>query len=225
MDPGGVLVPEIDNVVFLHNSSGDGEQSRDVMVTWQVRMEGNTAAQATQIQDKIIGPEEECGPDKPVEQMVAGQLKLVSGFKIKRNWHTLNLEGAPHTYPIATSVQVPKGKMQAPAVGNKFYGVEDEGLVLRKEILQFTGDVSMSALEEGPPGLTDLLHDQGEIMNVPPIGSSCNHCFTGVQINITHPNGISTVIVDEKKSITDLGIFGHPHLDKGDEDTGMTAAS
>ncbi|KAJ7447672.1 hypothetical protein FB451DRAFT_1290112, partial [Mycena latifolia] len=228
MVPGGVLVPQIQDVVFLRNSSGDGDQRQDVMVTWQVDLRdlgSNIVARALELQDEMIGPEEECGPNKPVEEMVNGEVKLVGGFKIERNWRSLNLDGAPRAYPISTSIQVPKGDMHAPAVGNKFYGVEDEGLLLRKAIMEFAGEVSMLALERGPPGLADLLFDQGEIVNVPPIGSSRNRCFTGLQLNITHPITTASVSGDDIESIEDIGSFGVKHLDKGDEPAGMTAAT
>ncbi|KAJ7459143.1 hypothetical protein B0H11DRAFT_2242713 [Mycena galericulata] len=88
MDPGGVLVPEIDDIVFLRNSSGD------VMVTWKVRMEGETAAQATRLQDEIIGPEEECSPDKLIIP------PFPSGFKRGRWW------ALPATYAKALKTRL-----------------------------------------------------------------------------------------------------------------------
>ncbi|KAJ6522670.1 hypothetical protein DFH09DRAFT_1372644 [Mycena vulgaris] len=241
MEPGGVLVPDIQDKVFVRNSSGDGSQARDIMITWQADMGvihfcwfictilnrsrtqlgPDLEARALKLQDEIIGPEDECGPNKPEERIVDGEVKLVGGFRIERNWRAVNLEGAPRAYPISTSVQVPKGDMHAPAVGNKFYGLTDEGLSLRKTLMEFTAEVSMLGLECGPPGLAELLHDQGEIMNVPPVGSSRNRCFSAMQLNITHP----TTTDAGGESIEDIGFFGGKHLDKGDEPGGVTAAS
>lgn len=96
----------------------------------------------TELQRDIIGPEHECTPEKPTEQLVDGKVTLVGGFKIERSWRSVNLDGAPRAYPISTSVQVPRGSMHAPAVGNKFYGVEDEGLLLRKNIMNVGGNHS-----------------------------------------------------------------------------------
>ncbi|KAJ6467602.1 hypothetical protein DFH09DRAFT_1381380 [Mycena vulgaris] len=224
MEPGGVLVPDIQDKVFVRNSSGDGSQARDIMITWQAditQLGPDLEARALKLQDEIIGPEDECGPNKPEERIVDGEVKLVGGFRIERNWRAVNLEGAPRAYPISTSVQVPKGDMHAPAVGNKFYGLTDEGLSLRKTLMEFTAEVSMLGLECGPPGLAELLHDQGEIMNVPPVGSSRNRCFSAMQLNITHP----TTTDAGGESIEDIGFFGGKHLDKGDEPGGVTAAS
>lgn len=45
----------------------------------------------------------------------------------------------------------------------------------------------MLGLECGLPGLADLLEAQGDMMNVPPVGSSTNRCFSAMQLNVTHP--------------------------------------
>ncbi|KAJ7151826.1 hypothetical protein C8R43DRAFT_483416 [Mycena crocata] len=237
MEPGGVFVGSINDAVMLRNSSGDGQQSKDVMVAWQVDFFGsNIVARALQLRSDIIGPEEDCGPTKPKLETVNGESKLVGGFKLERDWRSLNLEGAPRAYPISTSVQVPRGGLHAPAAGNKFYGLEDDALKLRKEIMKFMADVSMLALDEGPPGLYDLLYDQGDIMNVPPVGSTHNKCFSAMQVNISHPEPLPPdEEVDEMDGgvdetipiagIKDLGNVGRPHLDKGDAAGGVTCAT
>ncbi|KAJ7024088.1 hypothetical protein C8F04DRAFT_1192716 [Mycena alexandri] len=221
MVPGGLLIPDVQDVVFLRNSSGDGDQRKDIMVTWQVDIRAGLSpvlkARGIALQDEITGPEEECGPNKPVEEMVDGVTKLVGGFALERTWRALNLEGAPRAYPLSTSVQVPKGGMHAPALGNKFYGTEDDALSLHMKLIQFLGEVSMLELKEGPPGLADLLKNQGDMMNTPYVDTTggANADETVVQSNED----------DTPTTITDIGVLGGPHIDKGDEEAGVTAAT
>ncbi|KAJ7247696.1 hypothetical protein C8J57DRAFT_1522684 [Mycena rebaudengoi] len=126
---------------------------------------------------------------------------------------------------MVTSIQVPKGAMH-PAIGNKFYGVEDKAYTKCKRFLQqVTGKVSMAGLQEGPPGLADLPHDQGDIMNVALIGAKHDHCFSAVQANIIHPIPLSSVTGDSEH-IKDLGEHvGGSHVNKGNEDAGVPATT
>ncbi|KAJ7653509.1 hypothetical protein B0H17DRAFT_1147034 [Mycena rosella] len=205
--PGGVFLPAVNDYVFVRNTSGSGLQIHDILAMTGLSMDElrpEVVKQAQVLRERIIGPAEECGPHKPQPVKVDGGTKLAGGFAFEREWRSESLEGAPRAYPISTTIQTPRGALHAPAAGNKSYALE------RYDAGKCSYWCSM----------------QAETMNVPRVGCSVNKCFSALQMNLTYSEGLSRWLdPDLIQAIEELGIFGFPHIGKGDAPAGVTAVS
>ncbi|KAF9065239.1 hypothetical protein BDP27DRAFT_1425053 [Rhodocollybia butyracea] len=208
------LYPEQNDYLIWRNLYGSHLEEDDIVYTYAFahnHHDPNTMNRLQEIQDRIYGPLELQGDEKP-------------GIQFERSPYTVNhLGNAPRAYPFGNTTQVQK-MTEYVATNHKFRGrALEEHHLLWKDVMQISTEVGAKFYEKVEPKLCELVHKQAERVNCNLMGNSKKSFWTSGQVNVAscdqeknEPEGDGEAGGEEQGGIKGIGQFGTNHGDYGD---------
>ncbi|TFK72346.1 hypothetical protein BDN72DRAFT_894856 [Pluteus cervinus] len=215
-----ILDPENEDVLFLRDMHGTGNEKDDVLKSWAIH-EGyytdDELAELIQLQTDLIGPEKLVRPYKAFKTPNGYE----GGIEYERSDQAVSIVEGSRAYWVAMSLQIQRFLL-APSTGNKRQegiGAKCDHTELNNRLIRLGTRASVRGMKKAPLSTRDALHIQAELTNFPHIGHDENCCQTNYQLNVAHaaPAG------SNENLTTSLGQFGGTHIDKYDSTTAPTA--
>jgi hypothetical protein len=192
------------------------------MCVASANMPDDLVSQLEELSERLLGPQDDMGPDKPVKARRGGP--LAGGIYFERRDCARCLHNAPRCYNLACVNQGQKGRLTVPGSHAKMYDmVKDADAAMRFNLINLGAQNALLGMNKAPPGLVDALKVQAELTNLPRIGSNCNVLHSNFQLNVA--SAVEPVQCTKSSRIASLGKFGGGHIDPRDCPVQPTAMS
>ncbi|KAJ7053680.1 hypothetical protein C8F01DRAFT_1260311 [Mycena amicta] len=207
--------------LFVRSRQGTRLVKDDIPVAWVVGRDIITpdmlkrfrAARAT-----FLGPPSARTSQRPTNEMVDGETKLVGGIAYERTAIAKPVKDGGRSYTLGPSYEGPT-KMVAPVASFKVGDPDAEAAAnVKQEFVSITTEIGIKAIEKGPPTFVHRLKDAGSLHNVPSYGVDGNYAFGTSQVNVAAAQNAANT----NSLAADLGFFGSAHEDKNDSAGHMT---
>ncbi|THU89612.1 hypothetical protein K435DRAFT_865130 [Dendrothele bispora CBS 962.96] len=163
---------------------GSGDEKDDIVKSWALSNElgEDTIADLEDLRERILGPEEELGPDKPVKTREGS---WTGGCFFERSPRARNLKGSKRAYPVTNSNMV-QMTMETITAGQKINltGEEDDHYRLRRDAVATTTRTALKGVCKGAPDLLQVMNRHAKHVNFARIGCDENTIWTSSQLNI-----------------------------------------